>query len=193
MTDPQPPSQRLRELIAKWDRRTDRGFDPEEDDEARAFWRGITHVVAELKTASTEAACINCGHVFRADDIRGSCGPPHASVGLFCEECYATIKAHEEPLEVRRARAVDPALVAALREKWQPIESAPKDGTPLLLFSPLDYFTFGNVENGLIWVSGGWRCGSSGWRGDGGIDHEPTHWMPLPPPPPDALARQEEP
>ena len=69
--------------------------------------------------------------------------------------------------------------------QWQPIETAPRDGTPLLLFSPAPdkwKFAGGNTTSGaLIWVSGGWRE-TGGWRGDYHKD-PPTHWMPLPDPP----------
>jgi hypothetical protein len=56
-------------------------------------------------------ACINCGHRFERNDIRGWYGPgsmyPHLSVGPFCERCYALIKAHEEPRApaTKRSRA----------------------------------------------------------------------------------------
>ena len=68
---------------------------------------------------------------------------------------------------------------------WQPIETAPKDGTRVLAFVP--------GENGgpriLNWCSDAeWL---HGWEDERGVilkDHPsssgaPTHWMPLPPPP----------
>lgn len=58
---------------------------------------------------------------------------------------------------------------------WQPIETAPRDGTWLLLTGE------GHVGAGL-WLFGEWRdLGDIGW---GGMT-EPTitHWMPLPEPP----------
>jgi hypothetical protein len=78
--------------------------------------------------------------------------------------------------------------------EWQPIETAPKDGGALIL------------SNGKE-VAQGWWCdvpgysrevrdsdgryidqdegeGFLGWMDcDGGMLPEPTHWMPLPPPP----------
>lgn len=68
--------------------------------------------------------------------------------------------------------------------EWQPIETAPKDGTRVLL---------GRAE----WVEiGRWLANSRAYRGaplgtwmddadNGGPEgHDwPTHWMPLPPPP----------
>jgi hypothetical protein len=70
--------------------------------------------------------------------------------------------------------------LAALFNPWRPIETAPKDGTPLVLFSPYDADL--NCKGGLIWVSGGWRVDRSGWRGDHAKE-PPTHWLPLPAPP----------
>lgn len=58
---------------------------------------------------------------------------------------------------------------------WYPIESAPKDGSAVFCFGGF------NQENPRIirWdVSG--RNG--GWRSNG-FYFNPTHWMPLPPPP----------
>lgn len=61
------------------------------------------------------------------------------------------------------------------RAKWQPIESAPKPGVELLLYSATDEsWGVGGLHevpfaNGVYtWTA----CSSS-----------PTHWMPLPPPP----------
>lgn len=64
---------------------------------------------------------------------------------------------------------------------WQPIETAPKDGTPILGWP--------GTMNGYPYVvqysHGLWR------EADGELYHlyEPTHWMPLPEPP--ALGEKE--
>ena len=60
--------------------------------------------------------------------------------------------------------------------EWQPIETAPKDETSLLLFLP---------GKGII---EGWYFSSpkeidDGWETIIGSIGEPTHWMPLPEPP----------
>ena len=58
---------------------------------------------------------------------------------------------------------------------WQPIESAPKDGTPILLYDaklPLEPPTVGSIwEDEAIDANG--------------VEffQPPTHWMPLPEPP----------
>lgn len=72
--------------------------------------------------------------------------------------------------------------------EWQPISTAPKDGTALLLFSR----THGIVEGCFEQVDGGGHpengppiyWWTSPWVEfiDGSYD-APTHWMPLPEPP----------
>lgn len=75
--------------------------------------------------------------------------------------------------------------------EWRPIETAPKDGTTVIVARNMG-------ENGFGWVRGYARWESaaiagmdfSGWISQGftqpagnlGLAH-PTHWMPLPAPP----------
>jgi len=80
---------------------------------------------------------------------------------------------------------------------WQPIDTAPTDGTPVLLFSPgitswritglpdvvVGMFT---DQNGVrAWYSDAGEIEYYDWEGEG-LKYEalrPTHWMPLPDPP----------
>ena len=68
---------------------------------------------------------------------------------------------------------------------WRPIETAPKDGTPVLLgFPGYLHAMHGHYEDGI------WGQLDS----DFGFEHlptQPTHWMPLPAPPALAAARGE--
>ena len=85
---------------------------------------------------------------------------------------------------------------------WQPIETAPRDGTPILIYQP-DYEDGGPdmhrrhsdhwTETAVVpyddnrYAIGYWRP----WGGWGNRNHarpKPTHWMPLPPLP-DAARR----
>lgn len=72
---------------------------------------------------------------------------------------------------------------------WQPIESAPKDGTHVLLFLPLlrlqvwighfvdtETFDYGKSTRKRQY----WSIGSMVMLG---VDPAPTHWQPLPAPP----------
>lgn len=56
---------------------------------------------------------------------------------------------------------------------WQPIETAPKDGTEVIVFTPHDGVISSSYKHGC------WQkiCIVNG-RGVGRND--PTHWMPLP-------------
>jgi len=68
---------------------------------------------------------------------------------------------------------------------WQPIETAPKDGTTILVCDAAKQISLVNWE----YVTGyeNTNIGPDGWRSDacrdfGGFE-DPTHWMPLPEPP----------
>jgi hypothetical protein len=70
------------------------------------------------------------------------------------------------------------AAIEAAKPKWLPINSAPKDGTVIVAYSPVDGVRTTHFEGGL-WQGGPWRP-----------VHNPlfeksklTHWQPLPPPP----------
>lgn len=85
-------------------------------------------------------------------------------------------------------------IAAALRDaaakaapQWQPIETAPKDGRSILLYSPsgamvkaswedVDFDEFRGVSL-YDWVASG--CVFAEWE----MRSQPTHWMPLPPAP----------
>jgi len=109
---------------------------------------------------------------------------------------------------VRLTAAEARALAALLREAggWRPIESAPKDGTVVLLYCPQGDGSPGSTYRVTV---GNWESDpggitehrdlegrylgqdeSDGWEGwmswDGGFSEDtmmPTHWRPLPAPP----------
>lgn len=73
---------------------------------------------------------------------------------------------------------------------WQTIESAPKDGTRILILCPQNRITCAKYDT-LPMVGKGWFVSvpcCSGW-GEGSDTYihwkedQPTHWQPLPPPP----------
>lgn len=69
-----------------------------------------------------------------------------------------------------------------MKIEWKPIETAPKDGTPIWLYTACGqcegYWKYGEWEQDAIYCT---------YDGTGGPAFEcnPTHWMPLPPPPKD--------
>ena len=71
--------------------------------------------------------------------------------------------------------------VAAVHQ-WMPIETAPKDGTKILLFEPSETRNGECIFVGLWderrnpeWYDSQWKCAEYD-----AFNHEPTHWMPLP-------------
>lgn len=91
-----------------------------------------------------------------------------ADVLHWCEKCQ------------QRIALISRALSRVLqgRDAWQPIETAPKDGTWLLLARK-------QVMSGqLIVVSGSWNSGGAmhmpHWM-SAVLGFQPTHWMPMPP------------
>jgi hypothetical protein len=67
---------------------------------------------------------------------------------------------------------------------WQPIDTAPKDGTEILLFDG-EVVTVGGwiseVDQGADYEGQGLIA--PGWWSLALKDNKPTHWQPLPPPP----------
>ena len=63
--------------------------------------------------------------------------------------------------------------------EWQPIETAPEDGTRVLLFKAGRKVCMGK------YVPADWNWCLEGWKNSNGNFFNPTHWMPLPQPPND--------
>lgn len=66
---------------------------------------------------------------------------------------------------------------------WQPIETAPKDETEVLLYCPDDVLPQWSITTG--WADNhGWHLvQTGGYAEDNDVYPNPTHWMPLPKPP----------
>lgn len=63
---------------------------------------------------------------------------------------------------------------ADLVPQWQPIETAPKDGTDILVYHPERAEQFVCYFLGGLWM----------FSVDDALATNPTHWQPLPTPPP---------
>jgi hypothetical protein len=74
--------------------------------------------------------------------------------------------------------------------KWQPIETAPRDGSKVILWDSHEGVCCARYED----YAAGWRAfwGTENYIRDGStydfalIASHPTHWMPLPEPPGDS-------
>lgn len=105
--------------------------------------------------------------------------------------------------ELKRLRAKEPPHCPTCEcepgswgAKWQPIETAPKDGTRILL----GYFPEPAYEGALVGKSqevAFWHGTKRMWCGRTLLNAEgyfsPTHWMPLPMPPSSAAAKPTTP
>jgi hypothetical protein len=69
--------------------------------------------------------------------------------------------------------------------EWLPIESAPRDGTPILLWLPDVDRGLPGVECAQWWADCWWTNGGPNAGQDMGEWSSATHWMPLPTPPTD--------
>lgn len=65
--------------------------------------------------------------------------------------------------------------------KWQPIETAPKDGTAILIWQPDKKKGLSQDDN--RYAIGYWRVAEGGWGNRNSAEVNPSHWMPLPEPP----------
>ncbi|CAH1205756.1 hypothetical protein PAECIP111893_02410 [Paenibacillus plantiphilus] len=66
--------------------------------------------------------------------------------------------------------------------KWKPIDTAPKDGTSILVLNN-DKYVYEARYDEDSWNKCKWKFASADQHGCGccsGDDDEPTHWMPLP-------------
>lgn len=68
-----------------------------------------------------------------------------------------------------------------MQSEWQPIETAPKDGTAILLACATWAHTV-HLGRPVPIKVGGWNAEAGGWQ-IFGASWRPTHWQPLPPPP----------
>jgi hypothetical protein len=119
---------------------------------------------------TTENKCPHCGAELLDKRIEAkyfSCGstewywPGHARY-LFerNDDCYE-----------RQIAALQAELA---KRQWQPIETAPKDGTDILVWDGRERFVVFYYRGASHWLM---NCGSTC------IEINPTHWQPIPEPP----------
>ena len=91
----------------------------------------------------------------------------------------------KDELISRVIEAVDNPAFNAGTHGWRDISSAPKDGTPVLLFLPPTPNFDASMTTG-VWhkLYEDWQlCETGGYAEDADVHPRPTHWQPLPEPP----------
>jgi hypothetical protein len=106
----------------------------------------------ELVGAANAAALRSPPETVKAHPFKASLGT------ALCTECSGTESApwHRPPVSAA----------------WQPIETAPKDGSPILGFMP-KYFRGKGGQSVILWLD-------MEWSDMGAHPCDPSHWMPLP-------------
>ena len=94
------------------------------------------------------------------------CANCYDSVATMLADKLKVIETMTDEIQTLRAKV-------ASSEGWKPIETAPKDGTRLLL--DIDHDDYGDRVWTGLWADG-WMVSY------GKAKKEPTHWMPLPAP-----------
>jgi hypothetical protein len=82
------------------------------------------------------------------------------------------VELYERAARAAMQAAAAPEAPEAPSDAWQPIETAPRDGTRVLLARAGI-----EAQHTAFWSEGVWRCGNQQYF------NKPTHWRPLPPPP----------
>lgn len=107
--------------------------------------------------------------------------PERAAFEDWAKENWMYVANRSDALEIWLAATA----AESERRAWRPTETAPRDGTEVLVCrvyedGKAEYAVAHNYDDG-----NGWRdMGDLGWAGmSHEEDNQPTHWMPLPPPP----------
>lgn len=96
-----------------------------------------------------------------------------AALGMLPSPDIVTATKITDPLGAGAYYRAD-TVVRLLQNQWSPIETAPKDGTEILIFGEGEFAV-------AAWNGSEWRdIGDIGWGGMDGAS--PTHWKPLVPP-----------
>jgi hypothetical protein len=142
----------------------------------------MTDTQAEAELMRLHEAAVTEAYAHGACAAAGSASAQHHRIeGLRIQTAFRT--------------ALSAFAHARQAERWQPIETAPRDGTPVLVCR--------DMGNPWGWVRGWSRWvdvrGISGWLSHGMFDvpgdlglGNPTHWQPLPVSPPPSLPPDPE-
>jgi hypothetical protein len=87
------------------------------------------------------------------------------------------------PLTIWRAMLAASPSPSVTQGGWRPIETAPKDGTQIIVFSTEEADPSPTLAVFLAGESDFWLDAYDHSPMTGVVSGKPTHWLPLPPPP----------
>lgn len=149
--------------------------DEDEDAEHDAAFEAVRAAIAALEAEPQD------GDVEQALNRMDALLDPSLNLLAVSENSITLQGCRADMLTIRRALRMAPAA----REGWQPIETAPKDGTEILMTNGVDVSSgswYGG-DNGTYDLDGASNCDEreAGWMDwSGGMQPDPTRWMPLP-------------
>lgn len=103
----------------------------------------------------------------------------HGVIGVYDDHKLATV-VHNAERAIKAALDMleQPYYWGQQNGQWMPIETAPRDGTEIIVWNQTDLHDYCGVWIGKF-MDGHWWLKHFGWCGA----HRATHWMPLPKPP----------
>jgi hypothetical protein len=146
---------------------------------------GYQALLADWRRLRTQAAEVQDTYLVGGPDLKAMSGSVESDRVIQLHFSRKATDADRAWLleAINAKKAADKAGVGDVAQPtWQPFETAPKDGTPILCFHPDDVFQpITGID--LIW----WEISENFWTQDGDSPipfvAKPTHWRPLPTPP----------
>jgi|GEM_PF-1769553 len=152
-----------------------------DEDKIIAQQARIEQLTNFIKYAQVSSGVCCCGDSMEGHPSPMTCG--HSPVDMWDYHSGELLEAYPDDLSALRAH--DEKLLAP--HQWQPIETAPKDGTEIILWFPFKDIAinglYGEVSEG-DWETGyrkwmEWLVADELWFQED-PSQAPTHWMPLP-------------
>jgi len=146
------------------------------------------------ETGLRQIECPSCGDLAVAYDPQQPSGGEVVAYRLRDDEAserygkdvfvyWSANEFRDHPSKPKLLALIEPLTIATPKPEpmtWQPIETAPKDGSDVLVCSTQCVGRFAVAS----WDGEEWRdMGDIGWAGMDGGGNQPTHWMPIPPAP----------
>lgn len=183
-TDPIAAARALIEPLTRYGNPKARGADSPQSKLCADAATAIAALVDALEAERAEniRACTHLATVLTVRDARVAAAYEAAAqeVAEWTEETFSAVTSPDEAAEQLRAltpaharAALGKLLAEARLEGWQPIETAPKDGSRVLLHTPDTH-----TDTPVL---GTWNYFEEMWEEWGDYYQcNPTHWMPLP-------------